>query len=81
MNKAEVIEIIFDELRKAEEKHPGWPSDVVHAAAILGEEAGEVVKAALDLHYGGFKEMDMDNLKTEAAQTGAMAIRLLVNLP
>ncbi len=50
------IELVFAELRYAERKFPGWPEDPVHAAAILAEEAGELVKAALDRvvyrHFG-----------------------------
>lgn len=69
-----VIDRIFEELRKAEEKHPGWPMDPVHAAAILAEEAGELVQAALDYTYQGGSEKQME---LEAAQCGAMAIRFL----
>lgn len=72
-----IIEMIFNELRFAEKKHPGWPVDVVHAAAILAEEVGEVVKDALDVHY---RSIPVDNLKKEVAQVGAMAIRMLQNL-
>jgi len=77
MTSDKVIEMIFKELRRAEEKHPGWPSDIVHASAILAEEVGEVVKDALDVHYQGISS---DNLKIEVAQVGAMAIRMLMNL-
>jgi hypothetical protein len=65
------ISLIVEELRKAEAKFPGWPDDVVHGAAIMAEEAGEAVKAAIDLHYG---RGDIDEVVKEAAQTGAMAI-------
>ena len=72
-----VIDALFAELRKAEAKFPGWPDDVVHGAAIMAEETGEAVKAALDLYYGrGSREQ----LWKETAQTGAMAIRLLLYL-
>jgi hypothetical protein len=72
-----VIEAIFIELRKAEAKFPGWPNDVVHGAGIMAEEAGEAMKAALDLYYG---RGSRQQLWKEAAQTGAMAIRLLLYL-
>jgi len=46
----------------------------VHAAAILGEEAGEVLQAALDNSYFGGDE---NHIIAEAAQAGAMAIRVI----
>jgi NTP pyrophosphatase (non-canonical NTP hydrolase) len=62
------------ELRKAEAKHPDWPVDCIHAAAILAEESGEVVQAALQYVYeGGSKE----NIIKELAQTGAMVFRMM----
>ncbi len=72
------LKMIIDELKKAEEKFPGFPEDVVHCAAILGEEAGESLKAALDLHYG--REPCANKLMKETAQAGAMALRFLIRL-
>jgi len=77
MSPNEALEILFRELRFAEKKHPGWPEDPVHAVAILVEEAGEAMKEALDVHYRGKENGD---LIKELAQTGAMAIRALLNL-
>ena len=71
------IELIFLELRKAEVKHPGWPTDPVHAVAVLVEEAGEAMKEALDIHYRGKANKD---LVRELDQTGAMALRALINI-
>lgn len=68
------IDAVRHELKKAEEKFPWWPTDPVHAAAIVAEEAGELVKAALQyIHEAG----DPNEMFIEAAQTGAMAIRFL----
>jgi NTP pyrophosphatase (non-canonical NTP hydrolase) len=69
---------IFQELKRAEKKFPGWPEDPVHAAAILAEEAGELVQAALDFFYG--REKNPEKMRLEAAQTGAMAVRFLIGL-
>jgi len=69
---------MLDELRSAEQKFPGWPDDIVHASAIVAEEAGELVKAALDRHYG--RAADDDELIREGVQTAAMALRFLLNL-
>lgn len=71
------IDLIFAELKRAEEKHPGWPDDIVHAVGIMIEEAGESMQAALDCTYSNG---DIEHLKKELAQTGAMCIRALVHL-
>jgi hypothetical protein len=65
------------ELALAEEKHPDWPSDVIHAAAILQEEAGELIQAALDYYYADGSKWA---LITEAQQCGAMALRFLLSI-
>lgn len=74
----QAIELVFSELRKAEAKHPGWPDDKIHAVGILVEEAGEAMQAAIDCTYAGG---DIELLRKELAQTGAMAIRALLHLP
>jgi hypothetical protein len=76
-NAEEWTSVILSELSRAEEKHPEWPADVVHAAAILNEEAGELIQAALDFHCG---KGDKLRLIEEATQCGAMALRFLVHL-
>lgn len=76
--KAEdAIDLIFDELAAAEKKHPGWPEDKIHAVAIMIEEAGESMQAAIDCNYANG---DLEHLKKELAQTGAMCIRALMHL-
>ena len=77
MNNDRVIEMIFNELRHAEEKHSGWPDDEIHAVGIMVEEAGEAMQAALDHHY---RNVPLDKLIKELAQTGAMVIRAMLNL-
>jgi len=69
---------IREELSAAENKHPTWPTDTVHATAILNEEAGELTQAAIDYHY---HNGSLEKVRREAAQVGAMAIRVLINLP
>ncbi|WP_406903124.1 nucleoside triphosphate pyrophosphohydrolase family protein [Serratia marcescens] len=69
---------IREELNAAENKHPTWPTDAVHATAILNEEAGELTQAAIDFHY---HNGSLEKVRREAAQVGAMAIRVLINLP
>jgi hypothetical protein len=66
------------ELIRAESLHPIWPEDVVHQVAIVVEEAGEAMRAALRSYYneGG----TIEQVRTELIQVGAMAIRALINL-
>lgn len=68
---------IINEYSSACVKHPNWPKDKIHQAAIIAEEAGELIRASLKYEY----ENDVDSeLEVEAIQTGAMALRFLVNL-
>jgi NTP pyrophosphatase (non-canonical NTP hydrolase) len=41
---------IMTELADAERKHPDWPADPIHAAAILAEESGELIQASIDFY-------------------------------
>lgn len=75
MTDTEAITLILDEVKRARGIHPGWPSDPIHAAAVLAEEAGETVQASLDLVYHNGSR---NAIVAEAVQTGAMAVRLLV---
>jgi len=77
MEPERAIELVIDELRKAEEKHPTWPDDPIHASAILAEESGELVQACIDYYYS---DSDGGNAVIEAAQCGAMALRFLINV-
>lgn len=71
-----IISEVCQEILRAEKKFPGWPADTVHGAAIVAEEAGEAVKAALDFHYG---RGDERQLRKELIHTAAMAMRFLKN--
>ena len=71
-----VLRLIMRELRRARELHPDWPAgDHVHAACIVGEEAGELLKAANQYKYEGGSAEDCDE---EAVHTAATAIRFLM---
>lgn len=72
-----------DELRRAEAKHPDWPDDPIHRAAIVAKEAGELVQASIDACYSKRpieREKARRRMRIEAEQVGAMALRLLINL-
>jgi hypothetical protein len=71
------MELVLAHLRLAEEQHPDWPTDPIHAAAVVSEEAGELVRACNRLAYEGAK---VEEAIEEAAQTAAMGIRLLMNI-
>ena len=49
-NKSPLLDVIA-ELGKALRKFPTWPTDPLHALAVLGEEYGELNKAMLQLVY------------------------------
>jgi NTP pyrophosphatase (non-canonical NTP hydrolase) len=73
----DICEEITEEVIRAEKKHPEWPIDSIHQAAIVCEESGELIRAALQFQYeGGNKE----EIRKEAIQTAATCIRLLKNL-
>lgn len=72
-----IISRIISEYKRAQIKHPKWPFDLIHGAAIVGEESGELIKAALENHYEPAKA-DINALWSEGIQTAAMAIRFLV---
>jgi len=71
----EEIKVEYD---RACEKFPKWPRDEVHGAAIVGEESGELLQAALDHRY--YREKSYDKMRKEAIQTGAMVIRFLLEI-
>jgi hypothetical protein len=74
----DAFEAIAQELHRARRLHPVWPGDPIHAAAIVSEEAGELVKAVNDWMTG--KGMLL-RVIAECVETGAMAIRFLTDTP
>lgn len=69
---------IAEEVVRARGLHPDWPGDVIHGAAIIAEEAGETVKAALDYRYHhGESDEAYDHIMTETIQTAATCVRML----
>lgn len=71
-----ILKELEDQLAHARSKFPSWSLDPVHGAAIVAEEAGETVQAALDFYYG---RAGSHLLKKELLHTAAMAIRFLLN--
>jgi len=77
MELHEALELFVRELRRAEVMHPEFPSDPIHQIAILSEEAGEAVQAANNYVY---ERGDREALEREVVESGAMALRVLMNL-
>lgn len=78
-----VLQLIDKELESAKTRYPWWPSDAVHAGAIVAEEAGELTQATLDHVYDHLNHNGKDTMarmRKEAVQTAAMAIRFLENM-
>jgi len=74
-----VVAEILAELERATRKFPTWPTDPLHALAVLGEEFGETTKAVLQLTYEPHKT-NPGEVRTEAMQTAAMALRFAMSL-
>lgn len=66
------------EMDAAVQKHPEYPTDKVHAAAIVSEESGELVRACLQYTYEKGRYYDMHR---EAIQTAGACFRFLLNAP
>jgi len=60
-------------------KFPTWPTDPLHAVAVLGEEFGELTKEVLQMSYEPSKT-NAENVRKEAIQTAAMALRFVASL-
>jgi hypothetical protein len=73
------LSAVLSEVEKAVRKFPTWPTDPLHAVSVLGEEYGELVKAVLQLTYEPHKT-SADEVRMEAIQTAAMALRFLRSL-
>lgn len=71
------VTLICNELEWAEAQHPVFPTDPIHAVAIMEEESGEAIRAALQFVY---EDGSIEALKKEIIQTGAMSLRCLINL-
>lgn len=76
---ADVLMAVHHELSKALAKFPTWPTDPLHALAVLGEEFGELTKDVLQMTYEPGKT-SAENVRKEAIQTAAMALRFVASL-
>lgn len=74
---SETVSLITAEHTKAINKFPNWPVNPYEGYTVLAEEVGELAKALLDYEHKG---ASIDDAITEAAQSGAMCIRVLQHL-
>lgn len=84
MSESELIEQIKNEVNaevaRARRLFPTWPADIVHAVAIVHEEAGEMCQSANGAFWG-HKGATLGDVRKEAIQTMAMCWRLLLDTP
>ena len=78
-NVDKIIEEVKKELSRAMEKFPTWPTDPLHALAILNEEVGELQQAALQRVYEPHKS-DEEHVRRECTQVMAMALRFMASM-
>lgn len=75
----DIHEQIQEEMARAVAKFPTWPTDPLHAVAVLGEEFGELTQAVLQSTYEPHKSSPAEVHK-EAIQVAAMALRFALSL-
>jgi len=75
----EILDEVTEELFRATQKFPTWPTDPLHALAVVGEEFGELTQATLQHVYEPQKS-DFDDVKKEALQSMTMMLRFLLSL-
>ena len=76
MTDEQIITILLKGVQAAEAKHPVWPEDILHQCVIIGEEKGELDKAAYEYIYEGGH---YDYIQEEAFDTMVTCFRLLKN--
>ncbi len=78
---SEAARLAVAEVRRAVRIHPTWPTDPMHAIAVVNEEVGEVTKAILEHTYERHKGVTADDVRTEAIECAAMAsVRFVASL-
>ena len=80
MNAEHPITLTREEWKRAVTKFPTWPTDPHHAFSVLSEEVGELAKAIVQFTYEPHKGVAMDDIREEAVQTAAMALRWIASI-
>lgn len=73
------VRLAVGEVERATRKFPTWPTDPLHALAVLQEEVGELSKEVVQLTYEPHKS-SLEAVRREAIQTAAMALRFLASI-
>lgn len=74
--------LVEEEYDKATKKHGSFPTDRIHASAILNEEAGKLTQACIDYERGQLPgEEAYPRMEEFAARVAAMALRFYESLP
>lgn len=73
---------IAEEVARANAAHPTYPTDPLRRVALVCEESGEALKAALDLTRPSTPlaaiAYKRDEMRTELLHTAALAVRALI---
>lgn len=80
MRNGAMLEELLTELDRATKKFPHWPNDPFVAVAVLQEEVGELTKAVLQHTWEPNKGVTETDIRAEAIQVAAMAIRFIAGL-
>jgi NTP pyrophosphatase (non-canonical NTP hydrolase) len=70
-----ILKNVVSEMNRAAKKHPDWPTCPVKRAAIVAEEAGEVIREANHIEEG---HGDLQLLAKELEETAGTCLRMLL---
>lgn len=74
---SKIYDDIQAEMAKAVGKFPLWPTDMMHAFGIIGEEVGEAQKDILQYHYEPGKGKSYETIRAECVQALCMLMRFV----
>jgi hypothetical protein len=75
--KEKIINRVVIELKKSEMLNPTFPSDPIHAAALVNEKAARLLDAAVKNTY---VDQEPQDLLVAAIQAGAALLRFVENI-
>lgn len=76
----EIFTEVWKELKSARQRYPEWQSNLIEAAAVMVEEAGEALKSCNNYHHSQGDDTPAD-IRKEVIQTMAMCMRFLLETP